>query len=358
MTGKIALVTGITGQDGAYLAQLLLDKGYVVHGVKRRSSSFNTERVDDLYVDPHEGETRFFMHYGDLTDATNLIRLVQETQARRDLQSRRPEPRAGQLRDARVHRQRRRARHAAPARGDPHPEARADGALLSGLDLGALRQGAGGAAERDDAVLSALALCRGQALRLLDHGELPRGLRHPRLQRHPVQSRKPDARRDVRHAQDHPRRRRHRARPAGAALSRQSRSQARLGPCARLRRGHVADAAAGRSPTTTCWPPARCTRCASSSNWRSPRSAAGSTGAARASTRSASTPRPARRWCRSIRATSGRPRSSSCSAIRRKARKQLGWKHKTSFKELVTEMVKCDLEVVARERWRKARAAE
>ncbi|KAB2849150.1 MAG: GDP-mannose 4,6-dehydratase [Hyphomicrobiaceae bacterium] len=73
-------MTGVTGQDGAYLARLLLQKGYVVHGVKRRSSSFNTARVDDLYVDPHEHETRFFMHYGDLTDATNLIRLVQEHQ--------------------------------------------------------------------------------------------------------------------------------------------------------------------------------------------------------------------------------------------------------------------------------------
>ena len=77
---KVALVTGITGQDGAYLARLLLDKGYTVHGIKRRSSSFNTGRVDDLYIDPHEGKTRFFMHYGDLTDATNLIRLIQDTQ--------------------------------------------------------------------------------------------------------------------------------------------------------------------------------------------------------------------------------------------------------------------------------------
>jgi GDPmannose 4,6-dehydratase len=77
---RVALVTGITGQDGAYLARLLLEKGYTVHGVKRRSSSFNTARVDDLYVDPHEHQTRFFMHYGDLTDATNLIRLVQEHQ--------------------------------------------------------------------------------------------------------------------------------------------------------------------------------------------------------------------------------------------------------------------------------------
>jgi GDPmannose 4,6-dehydratase len=80
MTGtRTALITGVTGQDGAYLSQLLLDKGYVVHGIKRRSSSFNTQRVDHLYVDPHEQETRFHLHYGDMTDATNLIRIVQET---------------------------------------------------------------------------------------------------------------------------------------------------------------------------------------------------------------------------------------------------------------------------------------
>lgn len=78
-TGKVALITGVTGQDGAYLAELLLSKGYVVHGIKRRSSSFNTGRVDHLYVDPHESSARFFMHHGDLTDATNLIRIVQET---------------------------------------------------------------------------------------------------------------------------------------------------------------------------------------------------------------------------------------------------------------------------------------
>ncbi|MEO4001003.1 GDP-mannose 4,6-dehydratase [Mesorhizobium sp. CAU 1732] len=80
MTEKTALITGVTGQDGAYLARLLLEKGYVVHGLKRRSSSFNTERIDGIYVDPHEKNTRFFLHYGDLTDSTNLIRLVQETQ--------------------------------------------------------------------------------------------------------------------------------------------------------------------------------------------------------------------------------------------------------------------------------------
>src|SRR5436305_2104836 len=80
MTGKVALITGVTGQDGAYLAETLLDKGYVVHGVKRRSSSFNTGRVDHLYHDPHGPGVKFFLHFGDLTDATNIIRIVQETQ--------------------------------------------------------------------------------------------------------------------------------------------------------------------------------------------------------------------------------------------------------------------------------------
>ncbi len=79
MMDKVALITGVTGQDGAYLASLLLEKGYVVHGVKRRSSSFNTKRVDDIYLDPREHKTRFFLHYGDMTDSTNIIRLVQET---------------------------------------------------------------------------------------------------------------------------------------------------------------------------------------------------------------------------------------------------------------------------------------
>src|SRR5450830_669854 len=80
MADKTALITGVTGQDGAYLAELLLAKGYIVHGVKRRSSSLNTQRVDHLYVDPHVENAKFFLHYGDMTDATNLIRLIQESQ--------------------------------------------------------------------------------------------------------------------------------------------------------------------------------------------------------------------------------------------------------------------------------------
>ncbi|MEO7247733.1 MAG: GDP-mannose 4,6-dehydratase [Novosphingobium sp.] len=78
--GKVALITGVTGQDGAYLARLLLDKGYTVHGLKRRSSSFNTGRIEEIYEDPHVEHQRFVLHHGDLTDATNLIRVVQETQ--------------------------------------------------------------------------------------------------------------------------------------------------------------------------------------------------------------------------------------------------------------------------------------
>src|SRR5262249_17709462 len=80
MADRVALVTGATGQDGAYLSELLLEKGYVVHGIKRRSSSFNTGRVDHLYQDPHDAGLRFVLHYGDMTDATNLIRIVQDTQ--------------------------------------------------------------------------------------------------------------------------------------------------------------------------------------------------------------------------------------------------------------------------------------
>ena len=80
MTNKVALITGITGQDGSYLAEFLLKKGYIVHGIKRRSSSFNTSRIDHLYKDPHLDGVRFFLRHGDLTDSTNLIRIIQETQ--------------------------------------------------------------------------------------------------------------------------------------------------------------------------------------------------------------------------------------------------------------------------------------
>ena len=75
---KVAFITGITGQDGSYLAELLLEKGYEVHGLKRRSSSFNTSRIDNLYQDPHEEDPKFFLHYGDLIDSTNIMKLIQK----------------------------------------------------------------------------------------------------------------------------------------------------------------------------------------------------------------------------------------------------------------------------------------
>ena len=77
---KVALITGITGQDGSYLAELLLEKGYEVHGLKRRSSSFNTSRIDSLYQDPHTDNRRFFLHYGDLIDSTNILKIIQKVQ--------------------------------------------------------------------------------------------------------------------------------------------------------------------------------------------------------------------------------------------------------------------------------------
>mgnify|MGYP006060115863 CR=1 FL=1 len=75
---KTALITGITGQDGSYLAELLLEKGYIVHGIKRRSSSFNTSRIDKLYQDPHDEDQTFFLHYGDLIDSTNILKIIEK----------------------------------------------------------------------------------------------------------------------------------------------------------------------------------------------------------------------------------------------------------------------------------------
>jgi GDPmannose 4,6-dehydratase len=183
---RVALLTGVTGQDGAYLAEYLLGLGYTVHGVKRRSSSFNTSRIDHLYEDPHAGNVPFLLHYGDMTDSTNLIRLMQ------------------QIRPTEIYNLAAQS-HVGVSFESPEYTANADaiGVLrllevirILGMGketrfyqaLGAVRPGAGGAAEGNHAVLSALALWRRQALWLLDYGELPRGLRHVRLQWHPVQS--------------------------------------------------------------------------------------------------------------------------------------------------------------------------
>ena len=144
---KTALITGITGQDGAYLAEFLLNKGYEVHGIKRRASSFNTDRIDHLYQDPHERDVRLSLHYGDLTDSTNLIRIVQQVQpdeiynlaAQSHVAVSFETPEYTANADA--------LGHPAPARSDPHPGPGEENALLPGFNLRDVRQGAGDAAE-------------------------------------------------------------------------------------------------------------------------------------------------------------------------------------------------------------------
>ena len=183
---KIALITGITGQDGSYLAELLLEKGYVVHGIKRRASSFNTSRIDHLYQDPHESNPRLVLHYGDLTDSTNLIRIIQQVQPDEiynlGAQS-----------------------HVAVSFETPEYTANSD-ALGTLRILEAVRiLGLTSKTRIYQASTSELyglvqempqksppsyrvVLWRGKALRILDHGELSRGLRDVCLQRHTFQS--------------------------------------------------------------------------------------------------------------------------------------------------------------------------
>ncbi len=198
---KKALITGITGQDGSYLAELLLQQGYEVHGIKRRASLFNTQRVDHIYQDPHLEHRNFVLHYGDLTDASILTRIVQQVQPDEiynlGAQS-----------------------HVAVSFEAPEYTADVDalGTLrlleairLLGLEKKTRFYQASSSelyglvqetpAVGDHAVPPAQPLRGGEALRLLDHGELPRGVRHVCLQRHPVQPRVAAAWRDLRHPQ-------------------------------------------------------------------------------------------------------------------------------------------------------------
>ncbi len=245
--GKKALITGITGQDGAYLAEFLLEKGYEVHGIKRRASSFNTDRIDHLYQDPHEPDRRMILHYGDLTDATNLIRIVQQVQ---------PDEIYNLAAQS----------HVAVSFETPEYTANADAlgtlrlleairilrpggadALLPGVDLGAVRQGAGDAAARDHAVLSALAVrvAKLYAYWITVNYREAYGLFacNGILFNHesPLRGETFVTRKITRGLA------RIKAGPAGLPVPRQPRRAARLGPRARLRRGAVADAAAAEA---------------------------------------------------------------------------------------------------------------
>ncbi len=199
---KRALLTGITGQDGSYLAELLLAKGYEVHGIIRRSSSFNTARIDHLYTDPHEPRPQVASALRRSHRRLEHLALDRSAAARRDLQPRRPKPREGLLRRAGVHRPGRRSRDDSPARRDQRRWHR--NPLLPSLDFRDVRQRPRGSTAGDHTVLSTQPVRRRQGVRPLGNGELPRSLRRLRLQWYPVQPRIATARRDLRHPQDHP----------------------------------------------------------------------------------------------------------------------------------------------------------
>jgi GDPmannose 4,6-dehydratase len=187
MTDKKALIIGVTGQDGSYLTELLLEKGYHVHGLKRRSSSFNTARVDHLYVDPRTPGVRFQMHFGDLTDATNLCRVVQEVQpdeiynlgAQSHVQVSFETPEYTANTDALGTLRILEAMRILKLGADCRYYQASTSELFGGLG--------GNGAKGGHALPSAQPLCRGEALRLLDDSQLSRGLRVSRLERHPVQ---------------------------------------------------------------------------------------------------------------------------------------------------------------------------
>ena len=181
---KRALITGITGQDGSYMAELLLAKGYEVHGLIRRASTFNTSRIDHLYVDPHSPDARLFLHYGDLSDGVPVGDIARRHRPRRGVQPRRAVPCTGVFRRTRAHGRHDRDRDDPHARGGPALGHR--NALLPGLLLGALR-GDASTAERGHTVLPAFALRGRQVVQLLDHQELPGGIRPLCRQRDSVQ---------------------------------------------------------------------------------------------------------------------------------------------------------------------------
>ena len=352
--GKVALITGVTGQDGAYLAELLLDKGYTVHGIKRRSSSFNTGRIEHLYQDPHEPNQQFILHYGDMTDATNLIRIVQETQ---------PDEIYNLAAQSHVQVSFETAEYTANA------DALGTLRLLEAIRLLGLTKKTrfyqastselyGKAAEVPQSETtpfhprSPYAAAKLYAYwMVVNYRE---AYRHARLERHSVQPRKPASRRDLRHPQDHARRRRDQARLPGEALSRQSRRGARLGPRARIRQRNVADAAAGRAGRLRSRHRQDAIRCARSSRRRSPKPASSSTGRERG------------RSEKGIETGTGRVlveidpryfRPTEVDVLQgdpSKARKKLGWTHKTDLAALCAEMVREDLVAVAEEKRRNA----
>ncbi len=188
-TRKTALITGITGQDGSYLAEFLLSKDYMVHGIKRRSSLLNTQRIDHLYHDLHEKDVRFKLHYGDLTDSSNLIRIIQEVQPDEIYNLGAMSARESKLRYARVCRRHRWPWNPSDPGSCSPSRPREKDKDLPGIYIRIIRTGAGDPTTRNNTILSPFALCRCKALRLLDHSKLPRSLQHVCMQRNFIQPR-------------------------------------------------------------------------------------------------------------------------------------------------------------------------
>ncbi len=266
---KRALITGITGQDGSYLAELLLDKGYEVHGIDPPLAPFNTERIDHIYRTRTIPTARLHAALRRSRRRERAAARSREGAARRDLQPRRAEPRRCRS-IARVH-------GATSSRLgtlrllEAVRDYRRSGKTVRFYQAGSSEMFGAAPPPQSEATPFhprspyACAKVCGPLVRR----ELPRGVRDVHLQRHPVQPRVAPPRRDVRHAQDHPRRGAHQARACRRSSTSATWTQARLGLRRRLRRGDVADAAARRARTTTSSRPASRTPCASSWTSRS-----------------------------------------------------------------------------------------
>ena len=326
---KVALITGVTGQDGAYLAEFLLGRGYIVHGVKRRASSFNTGRIENLYQDLHAEAPKFFLHYGDLTDATNIMRIVQETQpdeiynlgaqshvqvsfetpeytanvdalgTLRLLEAIRilgPASKTGSIRprprSSTAGARRRRRRETTPF----SPRSPYAAAKLYAYWITVNYREAYGMHASNGILFNHESPMRGETFVTRKITRAAAAIQ---------------------------------ARSSGEALSRQPRRRARLGPCPRLCQGHVADAAAGPARRLRAGDRRRRTACATSSNALSRRSASGSPGRRGRATRRASMRRTGRD------AIAIDPRYFRPTEVdllvgdAGKARARIGWRHET-----------------------------
>ena len=310
--GKIALITGVTGQDGAYLARAAAGQG--LRRPRHQAPLVLVQHRPDRPPLPGPARAQSALHPAlrrhDRRDQPDPDRPAGP--ARRDLQPRRPEPRAGELRDAGVHRQRRRPRHAAAARGDPHPRARATRRASTRPRPPSCTARCRASPQNETTPFyprSPYGAAKLYAYWIVVNYREAYG--HARLQRHPVQPREPAARRDLRHAQDHPRGRGHPARACRTSSTSATSTPSATGAT----RANTCDGMwlmlQQDEPDDYVLATGETTRCASSSSSPSPRPESRSNGAVGGSRNRVWTPRTAACWSRSIRATSARPRSTS-----------------------------------------------